>query len=133
MKGVLFMKIKPLLPSQREKKRYLVFEIISKNKLQQPKQTAHLASFSEISNAIWNSILTFAGQTGAARAGISVLHDKYDSAKQRGMIRVSHKMLDTLKAALTLIREINNEPVIFRSLGASGILKKAEEKYYASA
>lgn len=124
MKGVLFMKIKPLLPSQREKKRYLVFEIISKNKVK---------PLSEVTNAIWQAILTFVGQAGAARAGISVLQDKYDSAKQKGMIRVSHKMLDTLKAALTLIREINNEPVIVRSLGTSGILKKAEEKYFASA
>lgn len=124
MKGVLFMKIKPLLPSQREKKRYLVFEIISKNKVK---------PLSEITNAIWNSVLTFVGQAGAAKAGISVLQDKYDSSRQRGMIRVSHKMLDVLKAALTLIREINNEPVIVRSLGTSGILKKAEKKYYASA
>lgn len=124
MKGVLFMKIKPLLPSQREKKRYLVFEIISKNKIK---------PFSEITNAIWKAVLTFAGQTGAAKAGISVLQDKYNSSRQRGMIRVSHKMLDMLKAALTLIKEINKEPVIVRSLGTSGILKKAEEKYYASA
>jgi len=116
------MKIKPLLPSQREKKRYLVFEIISKNKVK---------PFSEITNAIWNSILTFVGQTGAAKAGISVLQDKYDASRQLGIIRVSHKMLDALKAALTLIREINNEPVIVRSMGTSGILKKAEEKYYA--
>lgn len=124
MKGVLFMKIKPLLPSQREKKRYLVFEIISKNKVK---------PLSEITNAVWNSILTFVGQSGAARAGINVLQDKYDSSRQRGMIRVSHKMLDVLKAALTLIREINNEPVIVRSLGTSGILKKTEEKYFARA
>ncbi len=124
MKGVLFMKIKPLLPSQREKKRYLVFEIISKNKVK---------PLSEITNAVWNSILSFVGQAGAAKAGITVLQDKYDSSRQRGMIRVSHKMLDTLKAALTLIKEINKEPVIFRSIGTSGILKKAEEKYYASA
>lgn len=127
MKGVLFMKIKPLLPSQREKKRYLVFEIISKNKI---KQTA---PFSEIANTIWKAVLSFAGQAGAAKAGISVLQDKYDSTRQRGIIRVSHTMLDTAKAALTLIHEINKEPVIFRSLGTSGILKKTEEKYFATA
>jgi len=118
------MKIKPLLPSNREKKRYLVFELITKNKLKK------IATFSQISNSIWNAILSFAGQTGAGRAGITVIHDKYNADKQKGMIRVNNKMLDTLKASLILIKEINKEPVIVRSIGTSGILKKAEEKYY---
>lgn len=116
IKGV--MKIKPLLPSQREKKRYLVFEIISKNKVK---------PVSEIAKAIWNSILSFTGQKGAAQAGIIMLEDKYDISKQKGIIRVNNKMVDMLKSALMLIKEISGEQVAIKSVATSGILKKAEK------
>jgi ribonuclease P/MRP protein subunit POP5 len=112
------MKIKPLLPSLREKKRYLVFEIISKNKIKQA---------SEVFKAIIDSILSFAGQKGTAQAGIIILNDKYDKEKQKGIIRVNNKMTDVLKSALILIKEISGEPVAIKSIATSGILKKAEK------
>ncbi|MBW2968571.1 Rpp14/Pop5 family protein [Candidatus Woesearchaeota archaeon] len=112
------MKIKPLKPSQREKKRYLVFEIISKNKVKQ---------VSDIAKAIWNSMLAFAGEKGASQAGIILLKEKFSIAKQKGIIKVNHKMLEILKSSLILIKEIGKEPVAIQSVAASGILKKAEK------
>ncbi len=110
--------LKPLLPTLKEKKRYLAFEIISKSKIK---------AFSEVSKAIWASTLSFAGTNGAARMGIQIL--KYDPDKQKGLIRVAHRNIDELKASITLINQIENQPAIVRSIGASGILAKAEKKY----
>ena len=113
-------RLKPLLPTLKEKKRYLAFEIISKTKIK---------AFSEVSKAIWASALGFVGTKGSASLGIKLFMDKYNDNSQRGLIRVSHAGLDTLKASLALITKIEEQPVIVRSLGASGILAKAQKKY----
>ncbi|MBI3035858.1 hypothetical protein HYY71_06065 [Candidatus Woesearchaeota archaeon] len=113
-------KLKPILPSLREKKRYLVFEVISKERIEDP---------GKISNAVWNCSLKFLGLLGAAKAGIMVLSNKWDSSLQRGIIKVSHKHVDAVKAALAFAGKIDNADIIFRSLGVSGILRKAENRY----
>lgn len=112
-------KLKPLPPSQREKKRYLAFEIISDGRF----------SFAEASRAIWDGMLSFLGITGTAAAGIWLLADKYDEDRGQGILRLNHAHMDEARGALSLITAIRNEPVIVRSLGASGVLKKAVERY----
>ena len=109
-------KLKHILPSLREKKRYLAFEIISKDK----------TDFNTASGAIQHGILQFMGQLGAAKAGIIVLSNKWNQETQRGIIKVNNKHVDSLKASLAMIEKENS---IFRSLGVSGILKKAEQNY----
>jgi ribonuclease P/MRP protein subunit POP5 len=113
-------KLKPLLPTLKEKKRYLAFEIISNNKIK---------SFSKVFEAIWQSFLEFLGLLGASRAGILILPDKWNNINQRGIIRVNNKYLEHLKASLLFVQEIENNDVIIRTLGVSGILKKATNKY----
>ena len=112
------MKLKPLLPSLREKKRYIVFETISRNKV----------SFTAISKAIWRSILAFSGSLGASQAGIWLMSDKFNKEKQKGIIKVNHKNVDLLKASLALIKEIDGQDVIVRSTVASGVLNKASKQ-----
>ncbi len=112
--------LKPLLPTLKEKKRYLAFEIISKSRIK---------AFSEVSKAIWASTLSYAGTKGTARMGVWIIPEKYNPEKQRGLIRIGHRNMDELKASLILIKEIEEQPVIVRSIGASGILAKAEKKY----
>ncbi len=107
---------KTILPSLREKKRYLAFEIISKSKIK---------GFSAVSSAIWSNSLSFMGELGAAKAGIWLLPDKYNEKTQRGIIKVSNKHVNELKAALALIKEIDNNEVIVRSIIVSGMLNKA--------
>ena len=117
-------KLKPILPSLREKKRYLVFEVISKEKI---------SDANAVSNAIFHYSLQFLGQLGAAKAGIIVLNNKWNQQLQRGIIRISHKHVDAVKAALTLGTRIDDKEAIFKSLGVSGILKKAENNYLKTA
>lgn len=113
-------KLKPVLPSLREKKRYLAFEVISKEKI---------SDINLVSNAIWDCSLQFLGQFGTAKAGIMVLNNKWDAKSQRGIIKVSHKHVDALKSALVFADKVNNTDVIFRSIGVSGILRKAENRF----
>ncbi len=109
-------KLKPILPSLREKKRYLAFEVISN----------HKKPLNEVEIAIQNSVLSFMGQLGAAKAGIMVLSNKWNHELQRGIIKVNNKHIDNLKAALAMT---NHDNTIFRSIGVSGVLRKSEEKY----
>ncbi len=117
-------KLKPLLPSLREKKRYLAFEVLSKGKI---------TDFDAVSNTILDTSTEFLGQLGMSKAGIMILKDKYNKDSQRGLIRVNHKNVDNLKAALTMVDNIDNSEVIVKSIGVSGILKKAEKRYLKTA
>ncbi len=53
----------------------------------------------------------------------------YYPGLQKGIIRVGNKHVNELKAALTFIEKINNQKVIVKSIGVSGILKKAKQRY----
>ena|SRR3989338_7314493 len=107
--------MKPLLPTLKEKKRYLAFEVMSDK----------FINFNLVSRAVQNSALSYIGSKGAAQAGIWLLNDKYKNNK--GLIRISNRNVDDLKAALALIKDIDGNEVIVRSLGISGILNKAEK------
>ena len=113
-------KLKPVLPTLREKKRYLVFEVISKGKI---------TSLEQVSGAVHSSIFGLVGDFGAAKAGVMMLANKWNQQTQRGIIKVNHKQVDALKASLVFINSIENRDVIVRSLGVSGILRKAENKF----
>ena len=111
--------IKQVLPTLREKKRYLAFKIISDSKIEDIKS---------VSDAIMAAVHSFVGSLGAGKAGIMVLPDKWNSRKQKGIIRVGHKAVDQLKGSLTLIDRINNVKTIVRSIGLSGVLNKVNKR-----
>jgi len=98
------MKVKA---SKRAKKRYVVFEVISG-------ELDDLAAH----NAIKKAILGVHYQ----EAGIRFLRSKYRPRIHRGIFRVKNKY------AKTVVNDINKTGNI-RTVGMSGILKKAEEKY----
>ena len=113
-------KLKPVLPTLREKKRYVVFEVISKGKI---------SDFEKVSDAVCLSTIRFVGELGAARAGVIVLGNKWDEQTQRGIIKVIHKHVDAVKASFVFIDKIDGKDAIVRSLGVSGILRKAENNF----
>ena len=114
-------KQKPLLPSLREKKRYVAFEVIPKKRL----------TAAKIAKTIQLALLQYTGIKGAAKAGVMFLTDKYNPETQKGLVKVSHDAVDDLKAALAFIDKVDDEKVIVQTLGVSGILKKAEKKFIA--
>ena len=100
----------------------MAFEIVS----EQP-----IKGFQSVSRAIHDKALEYLGELGCAESGIMILPDKYDHEKQRGLIKVSNKSLDKLRATLALVDQIDNQNVIVRSRGTSGIMRKAEGKFIA--
>jgi ribonuclease P/MRP protein subunit POP5 len=115
-------KIKALRPSLREKKRYIAFKI----------QSAEIVSFSSVSNAVYASYSKLFGEVGLAKAGIIVLKERWNSEKQVGILKVSHKYINEVKSSLTLIKQIDNTKVIASSITASGVLKKAVQRAIAA-
>ncbi len=114
-------KLKPILPALRERKRYVAFELLSKSRIK---------SYSSVSKAIWQGMLSFVGAKGAAQAGLWLLPERYNANSQRGIARVSHVGVDALKGSIALVQEVEGVPSIIRTVGVSGSLKKAS-KYIA--
>ena len=114
---LLGYKMKPILPSLKEKKRYIVFEVISDKKVSQR----------EIGDGIRNNIAKFLGELGIAKAGFVLMKDTIKGNK--GIIRTNVKYQDEVKMALALIKNLGKEKVIVNVIGVSGILKKAKGKF----
>ncbi|HLD79929.1 MAG TPA: Rpp14/Pop5 family protein [Candidatus Nanoarchaeia archaeon] len=103
-----------LLPSLRQKKRYLVFEIRAMKKF----------SLSEVQEAVESSLLQFLGEWGVAKAGPLFIKEKWNAQKQRFVVKVNHTFVDELKSAVILNKKIKNTPVLIKSVISSGTLKK---------
>ena len=101
-----------LLPSLKQKKRYVVFEIVSKEKF----------SLQEIKKAVQEALLLFLGQLGLAKASPMFIKAKGN----RFMLKVNHKWTDELITAMVLMKKIKNKEVIAKSVIISGTIKKAD-------
>ena len=115
----MVQKIKPLRPSLREKKRYVVFQVISRQPV-----TAQQAA-----DTIMSACRAFLGEIGMSKAGIIILHDKWQPASQKGVLRVSHREIGNVRAALMMVKSIDNREAIITTRGMSGILKKAVQMF----
>lgn len=106
--------MKKLLPSLKEKKRYIAFNVLSDKILNKE----------DVERSIYNNCKSFIGEMNYAKAGVNIIPEFLMANK--GIIRVNNKFVDHVKSSLMMIKEINNEKVIIRSIGVSGILNKAE-------
>lgn len=103
--------MKPLLPTLKERKRYVVYELLS----DQPVRGGEKAVLAHLHRVL--------GLFDSAAAGIIPV--AYDEKHQYGTLRVAHTSVEKVKAALILMTEVGGVPVIPRVRGVSGILKKS--------
>lgn len=103
------------MPSLREKKRYLVYEVISDVSF----------NYKDVKDIIISSFKDLFGVDGLAKSGLDFVEYK----EKKGIIRVSTKGLDMLKASFCFVRKINKDDLVLRSLGVSGMLKEARNKF----
>jgi len=103
------------MPSMREKKRYIIFKIHSENKL----------NFTDIKNAIINSVLSWLGEEQTAKSSLQIIKNLWDEKNQIGFLRCSPKYVDKIKFSLALIHQIGDAKVIFQVIRVSGTIKKA--------
>ncbi len=107
--------MKPVIPSLREKKRYLVFEIVANTNFRQQ----------VVEKVMTEEILKLIGTLGYSKAGVIFLKDNYKNNK--GILRVGHKYVDEVKMALGLIKQMEKKNVEFKTIYVSGILNKAKK------
>jgi len=107
--------MKPVIPSLREKKRYLVFEIKSNTNFKQQ----------DVEKVITEEILKFIGTLGYSKAGVIFLKDNYKNNK--GILRIGHKHVDEIKMVLGLIKQIEKRSAKVNTIYVSGILNKAKK------
>ena len=103
-------------PALREKKRYVVFEVMGN------------AESNDAVDAVRDSFRSLFGAVDAAGAAISGVR----SEGCRFMVRVGRRHVDRLKAAAIMVKSIKNSAVILRSIGASGSVRGAAEKYFGA-
>lgn len=108
-----------LSPTLRERHRYIAYEIICEQNIE----------YTDLSNAIWHSIMGLLGEKGCADAGVWIMRSAWDEKKRIGFIRCSHLAVEHVRAALALVNKINENPVIVRVLGVSGTIKAAKKKF----
>lgn len=111
-------KIKQIIPSLKEKKRYVVYNIISDSKV----------DFMDAKDAIDSQNLRFLGELTLSKANIMHINELYDNNK--GVIKVDNKYLNELKMSLSLIKEIKAKKAIVNPIFVSGVLKKIKNKYF---
>lgn len=109
------MKGKPLLPTLRQKKRYVVYEYISEREI----------SNEEVFKEIILSFKELYGKIILAKAGIK--HIAFNEKKS--ILKINNKYVNELRVAMSQISEINNIKINLYTIGISGIIKKAKTKY----
>ncbi|MDO8556614.1 MAG: Rpp14/Pop5 family protein [Nanoarchaeota archaeon] len=105
--------MKPLLPTLKENQRYIVYEVLSQTPLTEK----------EIMHGITQGLKEFLGVLGLATSGAVLMK----ALMTKGIIRTNSKHVDHIKAALAYVKHINQQPVVVRSIGVSGLYNKAEE------
>ncbi|HEY9246652.1 MAG TPA: Rpp14/Pop5 family protein [Candidatus Methanoperedens sp.] len=103
------------LPTLRDKKRYLAFEIISEKKIVP----------GELSKEIFNSICSLFGDVGCSEIDPRLI----SCEGGYGIIRCARGKTEEARAALACINSINGGRVTITVLGISGTIKSAMEKF----
>lgn len=106
-------KIKPVLPSLREKKRYIKCDVISEDKL----------DFNTVKKEVDTHLLKFLGENGYSKAGI-----QYVNHDSKLIVRTSARELINTISALMLMNKIRNKNIRLKTTKVSGILKKLKKE-----
>ncbi len=109
--------MKPILPSLREKNRYIVYALKSDKKLK----------FEDIKMAIEKAYLNFLGELGSAGSGIRVMDHFYQN---KGIVKVNSRYVDKSRVALMMMDKIKDSKVEVKTVGVSGTIKKAKAKFF---
>lgn len=105
--------MKILLPTLREKERYVAFQIISEEAV----------VYSDFEAAIWNTMMDFFGELGTSQTSLWLIKNLYDEEKQIGVIRCNHESVQNVLTALGLIERLGDARVIVKILKVSGTIR----------
>ena len=104
-----------LPPSLRERRRYLLFEVLSERALDKW----------ELLKEILDSLYALYGDFGASASKVWLIeyHTLDGTSGGRGILRCAHQQVEEVRAALACIHAVNNVRVGIRVIRTSGTLK----------
>ncbi len=111
-------KLKPLLPTLRDKKRFIKIKVIPVDEIN------FKFDFNSVSNGIITGVMFFAGAIDYGNCGLWILKDKFDFEKQELVVRVSLKYFKKIIASLLLINSIDSKKIKIETIKVSGTLKQ---------
>ena len=104
----------PIPLSLRDKKRYLVFELISEQTLFER----------DVSFDLKNLLLKLFGELGLSKMNYQFIG--FDEKLKKGILKCRHTAVEDLKAGILLLKEVNGVKILPRTLKTSGTVKKAK-------
>lgn len=110
-----------LRPSLREKKRYIVIEVVKEVKIDSGNS---LINYSNLGKVIEKALLDYLGILGMSEVGYLFIESKGNKC----IIRVSAKSLEKSRAALAFVKEIDGNKVMLNPIFVSGSIKVARDK-----
>lgn len=102
-----------MLAGLKERKRYIVFKVYSD----------HILSEKKVKDAVESQCLQFLGELGMSKAGLLFIAQ----SRYSGVVRVSHKYVDEIKTALSMIKKIDGKNVMIKTLRVTGTIKKTKK------
>ncbi len=101
--------------AERPRKRYVVFEIVSEQDLNE----------ADIRRSLYELARDVLGESGFIKSGFQLVY--FNNNTNRGIIRVREPYKLKALGVLGLLREISGVPVLVTPLGTSGTIKRAKK------
>jgi len=80
----------------------------------------------QLMDVIWSAVLRLFGEYGASKCGLALID--FDAEKKLAVLRVAHKEVGTIRAALASIVKINEKPAALHVQSVSGTIKALHKK-----
>jgi ribonuclease P/MRP protein subunit POP5 len=106
-------KLKFLLPTLREKDRYISFQVISEEPIE----------YSDLESAVLNTFLDFYGEYGFSGLSLWIIKNLYDPQEQIGVIRCNNRSVQQVIAGLGLISRLGETRITIKILKVSGTIR----------
>lgn len=113
------MRLNTIPPAMKDRDRYIVFEIVSR-KVFEP---------ASIVQALWNSCMQLFGEVGVSEFSMAFLSNLYDKTKKIGIIKCNHNSVEKIRLAIASIKNIEDEPVVIKTIGLTGTISSAKSKF----
>jgi ribonuclease P/MRP protein subunit POP5 len=106
-------KLKILLPSLREKERYVKFKVVSEEPIQ----------YADLEAAIWNIFLDFFGELGVSELSLWLIKNLWNGENQTAVIKCNNMSVQKVIAGLGLISRLGDSRIMIKILKVSGTIK----------
>jgi ribonuclease P/MRP protein subunit POP5 len=106
-------RLKMVVPTLREKDRYIAFKVISEETIM----------YSDLESAIWDTMMDFFGEYGTSKTSMWIVKNLYDEQNQIGVVKCNNKSVQDVITGLGLISRLGDTRVTVKILSVSGTIR----------